>query len=943
MAQYKAIASIPVFSRENTKNIRNIPFEGRLLEKSEWDSLPSLEYNRAKCRQFRREFLDQFLNKPDPFAKIFNYLEIIQTSYEDRLLLKHVQRLAMRLNLYSLVEPKNGFAIDPRHYLTYSLEFGPEFTVWLSKIRAAAVIKTLSFRPIQSNLKFIDEHFGNELFSPILIKRDKFDYDSFLNERFLIFFKETGSDFEWAFKPIHEDEDKLTLFRLAARTMLFENKLQSVKEAGREEFSTWISDSVTSTDAGPVINRKLIRELSEKGQLDALIKRDGIRPLRFNRKIVHVEPGNVRDTWQCFPETLFVIKRTSFLLRQILKPIEFSGMCSNSQFLKRKKLLKKKKNFFMFDIKKCGLTVNRRLIGILAEELSALYPDKGFEELFSYLDIKVENDGQTTRPIRGVGLGNCNEGITLIQCVIGYIMKHKSDLDSIFFNDDGVFTSEGDIRRSFSLTLSLFENLGMIINREKTMISKMNIFCEDYVTDNDLDYRKLSLTVLPFADCFFKRNIFSAKLLYNTLSRGLIGKRISIDILPCLIKYYGFEFHKMESVLPFEFGGWAYYGRTSINEVLRFLFSPKIFLSGGEAGYSQFMREWMGYIIRRHDLSNLSKSGKKIPFRKFVPNPFKGWETILGDSELGRDLARTIPYTSCEEERKNLDILYNERGSKNAKPKIRIGFLDKQIYVRNNIWKGFLRARSDAHTLDAHAGHLNLALNYLRDFEITQNGYCPPDFMVLGVQELPDSLKKKMGRLIIPVNKDIDHSVWGRSRLIESISLGRIVKGTEIFSLSSEMEKARDKHILSNDMLYDSIADSKPPSWIYRFLPRREFARILFIKIMNDEKVPCEWNDFPSYRELADVAINPIRHIFPECHNRFRKLMRGSSQMILLCFQEFLKGVEVNSSKDFNILLDVFESMLYNEDLEDPPPDKGDEEPFLDALQNHVEDEELTN
>ena len=354
---------------------------------------------------------------------------------------------------------------------------------------------------MKSNESFISEQFKDPF--GILKIQEKYDYDSFLHERYLIGWSETSTDFEWAFKPLEVEPDSLRLFRDYARSMFREYKLSEVVESNDDDFRHWISDSITRTDDGPMVNRTLLRDLSSTDSLRPMMERHEVSPLRFSRSIVQVEPGNVRDTWQCFPDTLFVVKRVSHLLRQVLEPIPFSGMCSPRKYIQRQKLLKKKGTFLMFDFKKCGLTVNRELIAILGEELELLYPGKGFNEMTYFRNIVVENEGNPMRPIRGVGLGNCNEGVTLIQCVIGYMLYKKRGFDSIFFNDDGaIFTPGEDERKAFTLALTQFNRIGMIINLEKTVFSTFNVFCEDYVTDKTLDYTKTQLLIIPFVDCF---------------------------------------------------------------------------------------------------------------------------------------------------------------------------------------------------------------------------------------------------------------------------------------------------------------------------------------------------------------------------------------------------------------------------------------------------------
>jgi len=884
-----------------------------------WNEIPTVQYDEKKCKTFYREYILPIAKEVgDP---LFNIFRILDTYDEEDLnpLIRHVQRLAMRLIIYRHTNPSKGFAINPLNYLIRSINDGPVFANWLKKVRAAAVIKTLSVRPTKYNETYMAENLRDPY--GILEIRDSYDYDSFFNERFLIPFEETGSDFEWAFKPIDTKPAIMTAFKTVARSLLLRHKV-SIDSYGDQDFATWISDSVTATDDGPKINRTLLRELEEKKELDDIVKYNGIRSLKFNRQTVFVEPGNLRDTWQCYPETLFCIKRVSFLLRQVLEPIESSGMCSSGAFIKRKKLLRQDKKFMMFDIKKCGLTINRELITILGEILNEIYPGKGFDELLAYKDITVMQGSTPHHPPRGVGLGNCNEGVTLIQCVIGEICRIRHDMQSLFFNDDGVIgiPEDGDIHQAFNFIFSIYNGCGIIINLEKTMISKYNIFCEQYTVVKDLDYRKLSLVLIPFAECFFKVNITAAKHLYNTLIRGLIGKNISFDILPDIIAYWGYEFHVSEITLPYEFGGWRYYGCTSVNEVLRFVFDPTLF--EGEKGHNSINAQWIGYLIRIGTVIGFKRSGRNIQYRKFVANPYKGWETVLGDSEFAEELLAKIGSKTNTKIREDLDSLYNERGSKNAKPNVKVGFWNKQHIFRKAMWRNFWSVRGEHMRIGKSEGELRAALEFMKETEEVPNGYCPPDFMILETQPIEPDHTTKLGRVLVPSYKnDIRSSYWGRQCLIRSMYLGRIIKGTEIFSLESEIHRNKNKSIISDSLLIDSRRDVMPPTWIYNFLPRRDFARILFIRIYKSKKVPTKWRDYVSTSDVIDMALNPIRYIFPESYSKFTKLARSCPKQIKAALSEMISMYDIDNHVIFNDLCDIFERVVLPTVLDNPGPE----------------------
>jgi hypothetical protein len=896
-------------------NISDLGYHTKQKTNNTYDKLGIIPYREDECNQLYHRLISPIKESQDFFPKLFRALE--DDTHFSLDLRRQVQRLGVRLHLYSMINPKNGYIIQPKDYLFYNLTYGPSFTKWLSKARSAVAIQSLSSRFLVNNEEFINEYINNP-YKIVIEKGKRYDYDSLLNERYLIDFEETDSDFHWAFKPIETKERFINLFRNAAREMLREFKAPDIKPPRDEDFSTWISDSVTQTDDGPCINRTLLRKFCKEGTLKEKIRGPYIGNMRFKRQVVQVEPGNVRDTWQCFPETLFCIKRISHLLRQVLQPIPFSMMCDPKTGLQRRKMLKKKIQYFMFDFKKCGLTVNRELITILGEELELLYPGKGFKEIENFRTVEVLENKFTHFPIRGVGLGNCNEGITLLQCVIGYIVKNRSGIDSLFFNDDGVFADESEVRTPFTMILTLMSSMGMIINLEKTIISKCNVFCEDYVTDKEVDYRKLQHSILCFADVFFKKNICTAKNLYYTLQRSLIGKRAHVNILDSLIRYYGFEFHKMEIILPFEFGGWMYYGRTTINEVLRFAFDPRVYL--GQNGFIPFIREWIGFLIRRGDLVRTLSVSRKIRYREFVGNPFLDPFTNHPHSKFAEELLSSLGIRTNQEIRENLNSLYNNRGSKNAKPKIKAGFSDKLLKYRKHLWNTFKSIHHYGLVLQRQSGHLMLALKFLRENEIIPMNYLPPDFTIDGLKILGEY--KKLRRVVVSnfAFRDSEYSRYELSQLGESLLFKELKPGTKLFSLSSEIKRKKKEYILSDIPLKAPEDELNLPNWLYLFVNKKKYAVYLYTAIYGD-RFPVYWIKIPTNEKPFDMALNPIKYIFPNCHTEFVRILSLSPKREWQKFiEEVISNYDIKSQEDFKILLKIiresFEDFLKASQIE---------------------------
>jgi hypothetical protein len=874
------------------------------------DDIPKVKHDQSSLRllDLIRPIL---LQEGQKFINVFNYIE--GEIAEKGPLHRQVQRLALRLHLFSQIPTINGKMWPEELYLINSLTFGPEFAEFLSKLRSAMFMKTVrSTDLIKKNSIFISEYEDNSRYG-VIPKQDKWDYDSILNERFLIDYEETGSDFHWAYKDLNESSDAVSLFREAARSLLLSYKTE-IKVATEEDASMWISDSITPTDDGPKINRILMREMAESGRSSTVLERspDSFIPT-FNRSGLSIEPGNYRDTWQCFPDTLFMVKRVSHILRQVLQPIPYSAMCDPHLAYKRKRLLKTKANFFMFDFKKCGLTVNRHLLTILGEELNSIYPGKGFDELLRFHTVKVWNGSIAHFPPRGVGLGNCNEGITLIQCVVGHMLRGQG-ISSIFFNDDGVFQVEHDGYQNVFLTIaSLFRKLGMILNLEKTLISKSNVFCEEFQVDESLNYSKTQLLLLGFANIFFKRNIASAKSLYFSLRRNLIGRRMSINILGSLISWYGFEFHPFERFLPFEFGGWEYCGRTSVNEVIRYVFSLHDYVE--EHGYIPIIRRWIGFLVLNHQSRTDLLKRKNIRFRKFVSNPFCMADLKELQSDWAVDLLHSIGLRSNKEEIEILNDVYNIRGSKNCKPKLKSGLIDKLYQARKSLYRQF-KLSSHQKKMAEFGGHLNSVLEYIRGVEITPHNLLPPDFLIYRTETISEP--DQFGRVYYPKVKDFgkDFGRSGLNQMAESLLFGRILPGSSIFSIRRRIIINNKAPIIS-DVTLSSPKGVIYPDYTYLFLGDPKVWGMVYSQIKRSDEFPVGFHTYKSFPDLGG-SLSPLKTLFPSIEKEIDRLFYLCKQNKSLALMEelfFIYGAD-NPDRVIEIMTTASEFRIHKEGRE---------------------------
>jgi hypothetical protein len=835
----------------------------------------------------------------------------------------------------------NGLAFDSRDYLKLNLLHGPSFADWLKKARQAMTIKSLSKRLIEDNKAFIREIEDNTY--GLVLDKERYDYDSFFHEQHLISFMSDADDLEWAFEEVHENEVWLEAFELAAKKYLLDHKIKKVKDPDNDDKATWISDSITPTEDGPMLNRRLMRQLASEGVSDDFIESSREQEyMEFKRSSVFVAPGNSRDTWQCYPKTLFKVKRISHKLRQILDVLPHSAMASPEKADHRRKRIKRDDAlYFLFDYKKCGLTVNRRLLMILSRVLNDIYPESGFDEISHFADIRLHNGETVVYPTRGVGLGNCNEGVTLIQCVLGHMLYQAKGIDSVFFNDDGVFIEkENEIRSPFRWILSAISHLGMIINLKKTIVSDCNVFCEDYfITKENLDYSKTQSLILPFAEVFFRSNISEAKVLYADLQRGIVGRNVQVELENSLVDWWGTEFHPSEVWWPFEFGGWRSYLRGSINRVMEVLFDPQEFCPVNYRGSIPYFKEWAYYLISSQKIREMVRTRSNIVYAKFIENPFKDVLYNYPHSEFTELVCSTFGLQTNPERKATFDRLYNERGMKNAKPIIKMGKAIKLNRYRKSIWKGFRRTNKGIRRVfEQHEAYIQAVRNYLRGNEITPQMYSPPLFLFEQWIDIPDYEQRKLGNVIfgkttrnVPLSKAY--------RALESINEGIIKADAYMNSLRSLEFFVEPSGIVCEGTFHD-YRGVKPsmPLWIKTFFGRKKIARIYYVTYYN--RLPIRWRDLAETEEINRIFKYPIDMIFDGLQKPYdilvRKLnKRSDGDEIMEAFHNY----DYKDSRKFQSAIDVTLAFLdANEDQ--PSSEKIDEDLWgVDVFELDIDDD----
>lgn len=878
-----------------------------------------------------------------------NYLKpmyIVSRKDDDSLkktIIRHLKRFSLRLDTYARNFPNSQ--LSPDYIFSMCISFGPEFAKKLKEMRQVSMLMTLSIRPTRDTLQWAKDI---ELWFHHRVKiSDHTSYDDIYHEQYLFPWQEKADDFIWSFEPKTISGEGRESFRRAARSLLNEIEIREDLQPGPENFKSWISDSITRGDNGEMaINRNLMRNKAREGSLVDLIEESKSRPFTFYRKSVFVSPANARDTWQCDLTTLFKVKRIAHILRPILDKIKYSAMCSPEKaYHRRKRVLKEDGNFYMFDYKKCGLTVERELLVILGEELDRRFPGQGFSELCHWETVNVFQGEVLRHPVRGVGLGNCNEGITLIQCVIGRILEDLTDMDSVFFNDDGVVCGKsGNERREFGVILTVLNRVGMIVNLKKTLISDCNVFCEDYIINReDVDYSKSQNVIIPFVECFFSRNIVQAKSHHAALQEGLRGRPYTVNIVGSLIERWGYEFHFSEGFWPSEFGGWIRYGDTNINECLRTLVDPDV-IRIPDRGPIPLYREWAAYQIYYEDISeNLRRS--KISYRgEPVLNPFVGREEMTPQSEWAKGVCKRVGIRLTEDVEESFHSLFNLRGLKNAKPHIKAGLYDKLYSQRRRIWRKFrnFRKKFDIPKVTPTILSIVRAVIVLRRGDHTPQNYFPPTSLFRHWIDIPYGRRIPLGRVASWGLSSGGYNRFGAVQTLESIRDGYLKVGAQPLALRCCLKAKSSGKILSTSTLYDVDGSYHFPPWIYHFFASQEMARVAFIRITNRIPVIDSSDNWVS-RDF-ELMYDPVKMIFPDQSKRYWDVLSRAKQLgIEKCVSEIMSRRAIRTSSFLcRVLSEVEQFMRYFEvQPEIIDDDRGQvvgEENFLDYDNELIDD-----
>jgi hypothetical protein len=860
--------------------------------------------------------------------------------------------LAGKLSLYSNLRRGKPQVLTPLEYAKYSAEYGPVFADVLKKGKALATLSTLSkIRLIDLDNK-IDEF--NQRWGKILtIDKDRgYSYDDFLNEDNLLFFDDPDvNDIEWANEPLDINEGSMEEFRRILREVLDLYKVADLQSPSRNEISTWTSDS-TSFERDPrqrTIHRNIVRRRIQEGHEHPFGKLENDFVMR--RSIIPVAPANFRDAWEPDFDTLFTIKSISHVMRQVVQPIPYSAMYdANIAYRRKKKLLDKDSLFLMLDYKKSAITIPRQIVTVMGEELERVYSNKEFTFIKNYEKLRLYVDNKVFPTKRGVGLGNMNELYTLMQCVFGHLSKKAFNTGSIFFNDDAAYQLDSKkYRKQVILIMSFIRGLGCILNFSKCLISQSTIFCEEYRTTSEIDYRKTQLLVLPMSGALFCPNTATAKRYMYSIDRGLVGsgmKFLSKLMINILTQVYKPEFGKMDQLLPYHLGGWIDFSETNFSCLVEYCIDPWAYLKTPiEQGSIPEIRRWIAYHLG--DVSNtdsILSSKARISYRgEHIINPQKDFEIFRYRSPLSEYLYGYCGLSDPIETEESQDLVVNSRGLHNAKPKIKLGLAIKYGKNRRRIFHMYKRFGKDRLNLISKDGlGLSRVIRNIRSMDDSPSYLSFPRCFLKESRRVEDGNRHKIVVYKKSQNSyshtigDIKKSI---SATIDSIRDKRWYYRSDPFIFHDYWRRRKSGYLLSEKGIPKLLGINYNMPIDFRvFCPNstlfvREFA-------VRTGRVPISWNE--STRLISDYQMYLFKDTFelilpPHLIGEWRDIKELYKKNFYQ-LRGILSSLNLRGEKEFKAFLRSARELLKEfADYEHPEPETVDED-ILEILERYEED-----
>lgn len=467
-------------------------------------------------------------------------------SFGDPLIDSEVYRFYLALLAY--YESKNP--IIPWPMILDLIKEEEKGITYLKKVRFYAMLKSMGAFPDQEDPD--DRFYVSEADRLPTIN----DLGDFFNVRYWLFFDQPDPhDEKHFFTPLGGGK-KSTYeeFRFVVRNLIPDSLDGYVEE---EEILLECSGSSSRTWSGEKTKPNWLNKERENW-FTAL-------PLVGYGSYIQKCPGDTR-----FSTTLSVphsnsVKLIERQMAEVASDMPFSCYVKDdSEYFKRfSRLSRKHTHFYCRDMKKCGLTQNRRLIQIICEEFKQKHPLAPASKYFGiYDDYSFVYEGVTHRPPRGVGLGMAAALTTIMLVAIFRMTKDRlhleyavGDSDALVYHDDFAIgcTDEDTLEDIKGIDKDLLSELDCIPNLHKSFTGESFVLCENYSDEFLGTKESYQRTILKTIHASV--NVTHAKYQFQNLYR-LVEPSLWEAYAIELADHFGSEFYPNEILSPFELGGW---------------------------------------------------------------------------------------------------------------------------------------------------------------------------------------------------------------------------------------------------------------------------------------------------------------------------------------------------------------------------------------------------
>jgi hypothetical protein len=539
----------------------------------------------------------------------------------------------------------------------------------------------------------------------------------------------------------------------------------------------------------------------------------------------------------------------------------------------------------MLDFKKAGLTFPHIIIKKLCDVLCDVYPYvESFKYIRSFLNAKVWDNDTWRSPLRGTGLGNGNELVTLAQCVVADILEQQREWDAIIYNDDGIWrTDSGNQRRNMGTIVGIFKSLGFIINYEKTFYSRRNIFCEEYWSPEEFWLKKQQF-FLNIPNIFLQRSIFEAKHAYHQCKMALIGTIYDLDIDDHIKSFWGYEYHAFEFELPTSLGGWNFVEDSNLNSCLRWFEEKHPYVAPQIRSHIDTAKRFMYFLTIKGGLSKLNSS--RITYKKLISDGMlsDNRKNLMGSYETSAN--RYFGIVNNDDLINQEIEMLNSRSLKCTRPAIITGMSKKSAIYRRKLIKLFLKFKNNYKNQLTLADY-NFAIGEMRRNEFKSFAVPSKFYVVLHKSSVIHTKKRLVstsGVSQVKVPPKIGRDADLVTSAYHSINTGRVLPGWDIFGLIRRWIRAKEMIIRSNRhiMIPGKSRRLDAPDWLNLFSKNRLAS---YIDSITRERLDVEFRPGLS-REFQNEEFAKLRAAL-----KFIKCTKNVSDVILHSFSNEQKEV----------------------------------------------------